>query len=214
MPQLLHYIKASRCWFRYTLLLSLFLYRLNAFAQMGPTGPNDTIPVLVYKINATDSFAFFYMNSIEVRGILTPEGKIAKKKLYLLRRYIENVYPLAIQATATLNQLNSELEVLNSRKEKRQLRKVTEVQLKDQFTKKIKNLCYAEGKVLCKLISRETKQSAYEIIKNYKNGINARVWQTVSFFFDGNLKAQYDPNGIDMEMEMIVREVARRYGRT
>lgn len=70
-----------------------------------------------------------------------------------------------------------------------------------------------QGKVLIKLLYRETGSTAYDIIKEMKTGANARFWQTLSFFFDGNLKSKYDPYGIDAEMEEYVKVVAKRYGR-
>jgi Domain of unknown function (DUF4294) len=201
----------------YKKYISLFIFYLFLHnivnAQLGTMGPNDTIPVLVYKINPTDSFAFYYMQAVEVRGILTENGKKAIAEQKRMRRYIMNVYPIAIKAAEVLNDIRTQTAAMDTRREKRHYRKANEKVVKDEFTDKIKNLCYAEGKVLCKLIYRETGETCYDIIKELKSGINARLWQTVSFFFDGNLKKKYDPNGEDMDMEMIVKEVARMYGR-
>jgi Domain of unknown function (DUF4294) len=202
---------------RYTtfilLVVLIFFLQSGVKAQLGETGPYDTIPVLVYKLNATDSFAFFYMPTVSVQGVLTENGKAARLEQKKLRRYIMNVYPIAIKAAEVLNDIRTQTEAMDTRREKRQYKKANEKVVKAEFTDKIKNLCYAEGKVLCKLIYRETGETCYDIIKELKSGINARLWQTVSFFFDGNLKKKYEPNGEDMEMERIVKEVARMYGR-
>ena len=63
-----------------------------------------------------------------------------------------------------------------------------------------------------KLIKRETGNNCYEIIKEYKGGLTARFYQTVAFFFGGDLKQPYEKNGEDAEMEKIVQEVERMYG--
>jgi hypothetical protein len=63
-----------------------------------------------------------------------------------------------------------------------------------------------------KLINRETGNNCYEIIKEYKGGLTARLYQTVAFFFDSNLKQPYDPQNDDHVIEKIVLEVQRLYG--
>jgi hypothetical protein len=63
-----------------------------------------------------------------------------------------------------------------------------------------------------KLINRETGNNCYEIIKEYKGGFTARLYQTVAFFFSSNLKQPYDPTGEDAQIEKIVQEVQRMYG--
>ena len=63
-----------------------------------------------------------------------------------------------------------------------------------------------------KLINRQTGNNCYEIIKEYKGGLVARLYQTVAFFFDSNLKQSYDASGDDAEIEKIVLEVQRMYG--
>ena len=64
-----------------------------------------------------------------------------------------------------------------------------------------------------KLINRQTGNNCYEIIKEYKGGVTARVYQTVAFFFSTSLKQPYDAQGEDKEIESIVMEVERMYGR-
>ena len=63
-----------------------------------------------------------------------------------------------------------------------------------------------------KLINRETGNSCYEIIKEYKGGLTAGIYQTVAFFFDTSLKQPYDPQNDDRTIEKIVNEIQRLYG--
>ena len=64
-----------------------------------------------------------------------------------------------------------------------------------------------------KLINRQTGNNCYEIIKEYKGGFNARFFQTVAFVFGSNLKQALRHNNDDREIEKIVNEVERIYGR-
>ena len=84
--------------------------------------------------------------------------------------------------------------------------------MRQQFEEPLRNLSVYQGKILMKLINRQTGNNCYEIIKEYKGGFTARFYQTVAFFFSSNLKQSYDPKGDDLEIEKIVQEVQRMYG--
>jgi hypothetical protein len=84
--------------------------------------------------------------------------------------------------------------------------------LKKEFTEPLTNLSVYQGKILMKLINRETRNTCYELVQEYKGGFSAKFWQTIAWVFGGSLKQNYDPKGEDAEMEQIVLEVARMYG--
>ncbi|MET0298813.1 MAG: DUF4294 domain-containing protein, partial [Flavitalea sp.] len=85
--------------------------------------------------------------------------------------------------------------------------------LKKEFSDPLTNLSIYQGKVLMKLINRQTGNNCYEIIKEYKGGVTARVYQTVAFFYNSSLKQEYDAAGKDSEIEKIVLEVEKMYSR-
>jgi len=84
--------------------------------------------------------------------------------------------------------------------------------LKKEFTDKLTQLSVYQGKILMKLIYRETGNNCYEIIEEYKGFFNAAFWQTLAIVFGSNLKQKYDAQGKDVDMEKIVQDVERMYG--
>jgi len=72
------------------------------------------------------------------------------------------------------------------------------------FEGALPKMTISQGAVLLKLIDRETGQSSYSIIRDYKNGIAAGFWQGVAKMFDNNLKSEYDPEGEDKDLEQLV----------
>src|SRR5207247_11334631 len=98
------------------------------------------------------------------------------------------------------------------RKKRKQYIKTREKELRAQFTDPMENLSVYQGKILMKLINRETGNNCYDIIKEYKNGLTARVYQTVAFFFGSSLKQPYDPLNEDKQIEIFVEEIERMYG--
>ena len=87
-----------------------------------------------------------------------------------------------------------------------------EKELKREFADKITNLSVYQGKVLMKLINRETGNNCYNLVKEFKGSFSAGLWQAVAFVFGSSLKQQYDPLEADQEIEKIVKEVQKLYG--
>src|SRR5690606_5529945 len=123
------------------------------------------------------------------------------------RYNVTKVYPYALMAAGLLDKVDREMESLNKKRDKKAYLKATERELNAQFKDELKNLTITQGKILVKLINRQTGRDCYEVIKNLKGGLNARMYQTVAFFFDNDLKEQYDPYGTDSDIEYIVRQI-------
>jgi hypothetical protein len=136
----------------------------------------------------------------------------ARAKWTRLRNAIYVTYPYAKRAGGVMNILNAQLAHIAKSEDRKKCIQSKEKELKKEFTDPLTNLSIYQGKVLMKLINRETGNNCYEIIKEYKGGFTARFYQTVAFFFSSNLKQPYDKNGEDVEMEKIVQEVERMYG--
>jgi hypothetical protein len=125
-----------------------------------------------------------------------------------LRNAVYVTYPYARTAGATLNDVAAHLEGVASRSDRKDYIKSRESELRKQFSEPLENLSVYQGRVLMKLINRQTGNNCYEIIKEYKGGINARLYQTVAFFFGSSLKQDYDLNdAFDRQIESIVKEI-------
>lgn len=197
---------------KWGLFMALILvFGLGASGQ-SRYGPNDTIlvPVIVYN---GDTIPYREMETVFVFAHMTPEQQEAFKKWTRLRNAVYVTYPYAIQAGYTINEINFALGKIPNEKQRNKLIKSKEAELKKKFADPLTQLSVYQGKVLMKLINRETNNNCYELIKEYKGGFSARFWQTVAWVFGSNLKQEYDPQGDDLEMEKIVKEVARMYGR-
>jgi len=122
-------------------------------------------------------------------------------------------YPYARKAAYIINDINRKITPMTDNGDKKKYIKSREKELKKEFADPLKDLSVYQGKVLMKLINRQTGNNCYDIIKEYKGGFNARVFQTVAFVFGSSLKQSYNPTGADGEIEKIVMEVERMYGK-
>lgn len=152
------------------------------------------------------------LESVRVNCKLTTAQKNALAQYNRLRNAVYQTYPYARQAGIILNDINDHLVDISERKKQKQYIHSREKDLRRDFTNPLVNMTIYQGKVLMKLINRETGNNCYEIIKEYKGGLTARFYQTVAFFFSSNLKQPYDPTEEDRVIEQIVKEVQRLYG--
>ena len=129
-----------------------------------------------------------------------------------LRNAVYVTFPFAKRASIVINDINTRLVTIEREEDRKNYIKSREKELRKEFTSPLTNLSIYQGKVLMKLINRETGNNCYQIIKEYKGGFTAGVYQTVAFFFTTSLKQPYDKNGEDTEIEKIVQEVERMYG--
>jgi hypothetical protein len=170
-------------------------------------GPNDTII----------STAIYYQNEwmpykeLEMAWVSNlSEKKLAKLKeeWTRLRNAVYVTYPYARTAGYLMNDINARISQMKTKKEKKAYIKSREKELKDQFADPLSNLSVYQGKVLMKLINRQTGNNCYEIVKEYRGGVTARLYQTVAFFFGSSLKQEWDINDkVDRQIENIVKEI-------
>lgn len=183
-------------------------YVLQAQEQPLKWGPNDTLIVSAIIYNG-ESMPYRELEMVYVSN-MSP-AKLAKyiEGYNRLRNAVYVTYPYARTAGVTLNDVSARLINVGSKSERKKYIKTREKELKKQFTDPLSNLSVYQGKVLMKLINRQTGNNCYEIIKEYRGGINARVYQTVAFFFGSTLRQDYDVahDATDRQIESIVREI-------
>ncbi|MDR2222969.1 MAG: DUF4294 domain-containing protein [Flavobacteriaceae bacterium] len=117
-----------------------------------------------------------------------------KKDMNILRNRIRRVYPYAKATADNLMILNSNLEKMKTNREKRVYIKRAQAYLEEQFKERLKKLSRNDGKILIKLIHRETGQTTYQLIKEFRSGWTAFWSNTTARTFSLNLKSEYHPD--------------------
>jgi hypothetical protein len=116
-----------------------------------------------------------------------------KKALLILKRRVFRVYPYAKLTADKLTQLNATMEKLKTAKEKKKYFKIVEKYLEEEFEPRLKKLSRNDGKILVKLIHRQTGESTFDLIKHYKSGWKAFWANSTARMFSINLRATYKP---------------------
>jgi len=175
-------------------------------------GVLDTVKVYAFVTPAGDTIPQSYLPDVLVYAKLTKKWKNYWADWTRLRNAIYVTYPYAKAASRIMNDINKRLVNVTDSKARKAIIHSREKELKKEFTEKLTQLSVYQGKVLMKLIYRETGNNCYEIIEDYKGFINAAFWQTLAVLFGSNLKQKYDAVEKDADMEKIVRDVERMYG--
>lgn len=195
------------------LLLFFMMLHIGGLETNAQTayGVNDSIihEAVVYN---GDTIEAKTLSNLFIYSRMTEAQRAAAAKYNRLRNAVYVTYPFARKAGIIMNEMNARLASISDKQERKKYIKTKESVLRRDFTDPLTNLSVYQGKVLMKLINRETGNNCYEIIKEYKGGLTARVYQTVAFFFNSNLKQPYNEKNEDAVIEKLVKEVQRMYG--
>jgi len=181
---------------KHYLFLFISLYSIKMLAQ-------DKVLIAPFSIIEGDTFFIADVPEVEV---LAFKDKNERTKYYILKRRVLKVYPYAMSAKEKLMNIEVGLDSIPKRRHKKQYTKEVAKWVKEEYADRLKNLTMSEGKILVKLIYRETNTTSYEIVKSYRGRFNAFFWQTMAKLWDNNLKTEYDPvnNREDMLIEHIL----------
>jgi len=199
----------------YRTIGSLAVFMLAVVASeraQAQTGSLDTVRVYAMVSASGDTIPYGVLPPVFVYTKLTAQQRKYWAEWTRLRNAVYVTYPYAMAASRIMNDINAKLVNVSSKKERRQIIHSREKELKKEFTDKLTQLSVYQGKILMKLINRQTGNNCYEIIDEYKGFMTAAFWQGVAFVFGSNLKQAYDPAGKERDIESIVRDVQRMYG--
>ncbi len=189
----------------YLLFLTCFITVFSHFAQ-AQSVKNDTIMVRGVIIDG-DTIPYQYISVINIYAERKFKNKRAFEKYSKLRRDVLKVWPYAKITEKKFNDLAVQLGMTNDERVKKALVNKTEKEIKARFEGELKNLTINQGRILIKLIDRQTGNTSYVVLEELKGNLSAFFWQSLARLFGNNLKAHYDPNGEDAEIEKIIKTI-------
>ena len=172
----------------------------------------------------------YLLQKVDRNGVVLPEVEIKEITVYAhpqfpkksdFRRYerlvynLKRVYPYAVIVRNRLSRVDDDLKNIKNEKERRDYLKKVEKQVFADYEGDIRDMTITQGRLLIKLIDRETQNTSYVLIKDYRGKLAAAFWQGIARIFGTNLKEHYDPYGEDSLIESIILEIeAGRLRRT
>ena len=164
------------------------------------------IKEMYYKDN--DTIILTDIDEIEILHFINLEDERYFRRL---KYKTLKVYPYAIMAAEQLDSIQIQLELIPKRRKRKAYIKATEQWIKDDLAPELKKLSRWEGRILSKLIYRETNISTYQIVKDLKGSLHAFFWQTMAKLYDNNLKTPYQPENIEEDkwIEYIILDAKK-----
>lgn len=198
---------------KFSVIIILFL-----FTVLTSSGQNDT---LRKKINPV-SDSLIILQNVEREGVVLPEIEIKEVNIIGRRtktgrsefaRYnrlvynLKKVYPYAMIVRSKLGEVNEILKGIPDDNARRKFLREFEKQVFQDYEGDMRQMTLTQGRLLIKLIDRETQNTSYDLIRDYRGKFSAAFWQSIARIFGTNLKEEYDPYGEDLLIELIIYEI-------
>lgn len=181
---------------------------INLFSQDDIAPPETKIPLRVNAIVVgVDTFAYVSLPMVSVEAAMPFATKRKYAEWTRLKHNVKKAYPYAILASARLKQYEMVLEKLPNDDTRKAYMAVAEKQLQKEFGEELKKLTVSQGRILIKLIDRETGNTSYTLVKQLRGSFSAFMWQSLASLFGSSLKTEYDPEGEDRLIELAIKQI-------
>ncbi|MFT6870999.1 MAG: hypothetical protein ACJA2L_002280 [Polaribacter sp.] len=189
----------------------LYIYIISfSFIIFSQKRETDSLPTNIDEyifVNPGDTL------TINLKGfVLLPKQKFKSRvdmRYYLwFRKKVFKAYPFAILASERLDSLNVRLGRIKSKRKRKKYTRQIQKYIEGEFTDQIKKMTTTEGKILIKLIHRQTGQTVFNNIKSLRSGWKAFWYNTTANIFKLNLKTEYHPESVNEDF--LIEDILQR----
>lgn len=159
------------------------------------------VPACIYE---GDTIASLRMPTLYCFKPYNFKNKKQRQKYNRLVHNVKKTLPIAKEVNRAVIETYEFLQTLPNEKAREKHLQAVEKSVKEQYTPRMKKLTFSQGKLLIKLINRETDSSSYELVKAFLGPFKAGFYQAFAAIFGASLKKEYHPEGEDAMIEQIV----------
>ena len=187
---------------KYHLFLLLILFSNNLisqdnFEELDFLFPGDSIPSNTFMLDEVTVFQPLKFNNDE------------EIKRYVILRYrVKKVYPYAKLASERMIKIDARVDSIKSKRKKRVYLKKLEKFVYKEFSDELRKLSRSQGRILVKLLNRQTGLTAHKIVSEYRNKFRALLYNTAASFYSISLKDEYEPF-VDYE-DYLIEDILQR----
>ncbi len=162
---------------------------------------------------------YLQATNVPIKGVsvISFKSKKERKRYNKLERDVIRVYPYAVLVGRLLQEYSAvmdsiaELSFFKRRREKKKGFTAIEDQLIATYGKQVRRLTKNQGRILIRLVDRETNFTSHQILKDFRGFFIAGFWQLTARLFGHNLKSNYNPEfGEDKLIEHILNTRIRK----
>lgn len=186
-----------------TFFLSLMAVRLDA-QELTTTVNGFLVPAIIQK---GDTIPLMQLPTVYVYKPLIFKNKREQRAYNRLVHNVKKTLPIAKEVNRAIIETYEFLQTLPDDKAREKHLRMVEKGVKEQYTPRLKKLTFSQGKLLIKLIDRESNSSSYELVKAFLGPFKAGFYQAFAAIFGASLKKEYHPEDEDALIERIVLQV-------
>ena len=173
--------------------------------------PSDTTQGSTYLLNKVtrdgETLPEIEIKEVSIRSKKSVSSKFQAWRFERLIYNIKRVYPYAIMVRERLESVNYELQFIESERDRKEYINQLEKNIFAEYEDDMRDMTITQGRLLIKLIDRETSNTSYELLQSYKSNFSAAFWQGIARIFGTNLKEEYDATGDDLIIEFIIVQI-------
>lgn len=140
-----------------------------------------------------DTVRMTIFNDIYCYAPLKFKNKKEEQFYWRTVRDVRKTLPYAKLSYEALCETYEYIQTIPDKKLREKHLKRLEKDIFNRYKPVVKKFTKTQGKVLLKLINRETDQSGYHIVKAFLGSFRAGFWQTFGRFFGVNMRAGFHP---------------------
>ena len=196
---------------RLYIICMIFLFCVSGYSQTGEVSAPDSTQS-IYNVLRTATYDGQTYPLVELKEI-TVYGKMPRGVRFNYRRHarlvynVRRVYPYALLVRNEVGRVNRLLETMPNKRDQNNFLQQYEKDIFKEYEDDMKKLTFSQGKILIKLIERETQNTSFDLIRQYRGKFSATFWQSIARIFGADLKANYDPAGEDYLIEQVITEI-------
>ncbi len=188
-------------------MMRRFVYGVLACLLVAHVRAQGGIAIVPVVVEGMDTVPMYMLDAVEVSAVMTAKARRNAERSDRLTRYVQKVYPYAVMTSKLLAEYDHDLAGIRNGRDKDLYMKLAEAELRSEFEQDIREMTITQGRILVKLIDRETGHTSYELVKQLRGSFQAWMWQGMAKLFGNDLKGEYDPEGDDKLVEAIVRRI-------
>ncbi|OIP83169.1 MAG: hypothetical protein AUK44_05915 [Porphyromonadaceae bacterium CG2_30_38_12] len=159
---------------------------------------------LMAQVDGNDTVLLAFLHDIWVFPRNNFKNKRQEQYFWRTVRDVKRTLPYARLIASELRQLNIKISNIKSEQEKKKIVKEFEKSAFSKYENDMKKMTINQGRILIKLVDRETEKTTYDLIKSYKGGFTAFFWQGIATIFGSSLKSEFDANNKDKVLDRVI----------
>lgn len=185
-----------------------YLLCIYGFAQDDKSVKNDSIYKYEEYVIFEGDTVVFELDEVTVLNKVKFVNDYDRRYYYWFRKKTMNAYPYAKLAAERLTELNNALDSIKSKRKKKRYTKKVQKYMEEEFTDQLKKLTRTEGRILIKLIHRQTGITTFDLVREIRSGWKAFWYHKTARLFKLSLKLQYNPAQIDEDF--MIEDILQR----